>query len=122
MTTQYQIRIVVPGQYMLVTTQKQLDVLCKQCKMRSFPLMIDGAHAVTHCVTLPSGRFCVVAIKSHSDPKQIASMLCHEAYHVWNHLSADMGPSLRTDEEFVAHCLQQITFDLLGEYKKQVKK
>lgn len=72
-------------------------------------------------MTSKDGKECaIICIFNHTlDYEQIASLLTHEAVHLFQEIKKNIGER-DPSAEFEAYCIQRITQNLLYAYKEQV--
>lgn len=113
-----------PIYYALCTSQKAYDKELKRMKRRSEPgILNDHSGATTNFMQNVDGKQCaIVCLFNHSyDYEQIASLLTHEAVHIFQRIRENIGER-DPSAEFEAYCIQRITQNLLYAYKEQVKR
>lgn len=112
-----------PIHYALCVSQKQFDAELRRLGRTPEQGVNDGAGATTNIFKAPNGRLCaLVCLFDHSlDYEQIASLLAHEAVHLFQEIKKNIGER-DPSAEFEAYCIQRITQNLLYAYKKQVKR
>lgn len=113
-----------PLYYALCTSQRLYDKELKRMKLGSQPgILNDHSGATTNFMQNVDGKQCaIVCLFNHSyDYEQIASLLAHEAVHIFQRIRENIGES-SPSAEFEAYSIQAITQNLLYEYKRQVRR
>ena len=80
-----------------------------------------GANATTHTVDHDGKTLCIVCIAKppkHVTNIQVASLLVHEAVHVWQRNMEDIGET-NPSKEFEAYSIQMIAQNLMEAYVEQ---
>ncbi len=70
--------------------------------------MFEGEHAMTACLVTVSAESC---------PKTVASILAHEAVHVYQQVLAQMGEK-KPGDECQAYGIQEIFVNLVDAYEQ----
>ena len=111
----------------LVLSDKEFRKALKQCGMAKVdgPAWIksDHADATVHWMEPEGmGLVCIIALRAREGITgiQIASMLVHEAVHVFQRYCAYIGES-DPSAEFEAYSIQNITQNLLVAYSKKTQ-
>lgn len=89
----------------------------------SFPMLNAGAHATCHSFRDKKGTMTFLvtldgALAAEKTGIQIASLLMHEAVHIWQSFSEDIGEK-EPSREFEAYSIQSIAQRLMYEYARQ---
>lgn len=108
----------------LATSQKRFEAYLKDIGFPGAygPFVAPGANATTHTYSNEDGDLCCLVCISdfdEQDPVQVASLLVHEAVHVWQRVRENMrerDPS----PEFEAYSVQAIAQNLMFEFRRQV--
>lgn len=111
-------RNLIVGPYLvLCLTQDQFDKAVRDLGMKTIPSMLDGGRACTHRMWTRTGNLaCVVAISDKDfDGISVASLLIHEAVHVFQYQCEHIGES-RPSVEFEAYGIQHIAEQLMRAY------
>ncbi len=82
----------------------------------------DGANASTHTLEMDAGTVCIVCLQTKPEVTgcDIASLLVHEAVHVFQRYCQSIGeddPSM----EFEAYSIQNICSELFDEFARRIK-
>lgn len=118
----------VQGNYLaLCTTEKAFLKAVKQLKVPHWKVnswVSAGANATTHIFKNASepADACIVCIniKEGVAPTQVASILVHEAVHVFQDYCKDIGED-NPSAEFEAYAIQNICQALFDAYKETLK-
>lgn len=90
----------------------------------SWPVWVSAnGDATTHFFENGSGRLmAIVSIRPRGDvtPIQVASLLVHEAVHVWQEARASMG-EIHPSPEFEAYSIQGIAQNLMVAYTELIQ-
>lgn len=116
-------RHLIVGPYLaLCFNQNDYASVLKHLKLDSVHDFVNaGANATTHCFTNPEDDLvCVVCLKDDRNrtPIQVASLLVHEAVHVWQNYCAAIGEN-SPSSEFEAYSIQAISQRLFEEYVRR---
>lgn len=118
---------VAPLYYGLCSTvqvfEKELRRL--QLDRKCWPDFISNDHsdATCHWLTKPDGKLvALVCIRPKQDTTgiQIASLLVHEAVHIWQEVRSRIGED-KPSSEFEAYSIQCIAQELMCLYADQIK-
>lgn len=87
--------------------------------------LIDGKHATTHFFERKeggSGAVAIVCLGEHDekDPIAVATLLVHEAVHIWQYECELMGEDA-PGEEIEAYAIQRISDNLMRAYIEQTR-
>jgi hypothetical protein len=113
--------------FALCLTEKAFISEMKKMKVFDSPRWInDSAQATTHLFTSDSGSRCAIVCIDPTQLEQrtgvqVASILVHEAVHVWQDFAEFIGernPSI----EFEAYSIQNISEQLMSSYKQHIFK
>jgi hypothetical protein len=112
-----------PIYYALCTSQKDYEKELKRIGINPQPGITGSQGATLNMMTSKDGKECaIICIFNHTlDYEQIASMLAHEAVHLFQEIKENIGER-NPSAEFEAYCIQCITQNLLYAYKKQVRR
>lgn len=83
----------------------------------------ENSHATTHFFEAPDGKRCViVTLKDSSkyDGVQVASLLVHEAVHIWQAHTRAIGSLNDHGDEEEAYAIQSIAQELMDSFKEQM--
>jgi hypothetical protein len=121
-------RDLIVGPYLaLALCEKDFHSALRHCEVpvSEWPHWLKGtANAAAHTLTNPDGGLvCVVCLGSCEgrEPIQIASLLVHEAVHVWQSWCEHAGEA-RPSEEFEAYSIQAISQRLMYAYAESLGK
>ena len=118
-------RIACPGPYLaLCLTEAEFHAALRHCKVTARPPMLHSpaADATTHYLTNPKGQLvCAVCLGPHEDRNaiEVAGLLVHEAVHVWQEHSKNIGEATPAIEQ-EAYAIQSIAQELLAEYARRL--
>jgi len=111
--------IAMPIQYGLCVSQKAYAKALRKNNLLGNPVewIKNGANATTHHFIGDNGQgMSVVCIQpSHVTNNQIASLLVHEAVHIWQECRDRMG-EVNPSREFEAYAIQGISQELMEMY------
>lgn len=88
------------------------------------PWVMPNAYATTHLLTSPSKkRYAIVCLQVSPDMSaiDIASLLVHEATHIWQEYCNHIGENAPS-EEFEAYSMQHLSYELFKAYIDQTHK
>ena len=109
----------------LATSHKILNDELKRIKFSGTLSGVNtGSGATTNFLTNNNGDVCaIVCLFEYKkiDPRQVTSLLVHEAVHVFQEVCDKMGED-HPSKEFEAWAIQKITQDLLYEFDRQTKR
>lgn len=115
--------IVMPIWYCLCLTEKQYFGAMKHCGVTdSEPsLWAEQRTGARACFAIDKAkkRVCFVCLNESGDeePLQVAALLMHEAVHIWQRYSRDLGSHYDVhSDEFEAYSIQQIAQQLMYAY------
>lgn len=115
--------VACPGPYLaLVLSQAEFDKAMRHCQQPSVPyLATQRADATTHIFANAKGE--TVAIVALGDVTgrsgvEVASLLVHEAVHVWQEHCASIGERHPACEQ-EAYGIQAISQELMAEYARR---
>lgn len=120
-------RDLIRGPYLgLALSEKQFRAALRHCQIppADWPNWIktDHADATTHFLENPRKHLVAVVCLRHRDDVdgvQIASLLVHEAVHVWQEFRARIGES-EPSPEFEAYSIQAISQELMQAYADSI--
>jgi hypothetical protein len=119
-------RALVEGPYLaLCTTEAGYKKAMRHMEIKE-PLdswISSGAHATTHTYADEDGHVsAVVCVRPDHDKTgiQVASLLTHEAVHVWQHWRDFIGEK-NPSSEFEAYSIQNIAQTLMEAYAEQIE-
>ena len=117
--------ILSPVKYSLCTTEKLFHKELRRlgCPRNTWPKFTsnDWSGAAAHSFVSDSGKISViVCIRPRSEHTgiQIASLLVHEAVHIWQEIRAVIGEK-EPSSEFEAYSIQMISQNLMEQYANQ---
>lgn len=119
-------RRLIVGPYVgLVTSEKAYNAAMRHCKQDPSQcnwIKSPQADATTHTITMAGKLVCIVAIRYKEDVTgiQIASMLVHEAVHIWQYFKDWIGET-HPSMEFEAYSIQCLSQELMIAYSKTLK-
>lgn len=121
-------RDLVVGPYLrLCLSQEDFDAACEAIKVPGASYLNEGAQATTHFMGRgdDGGRVCLVCLRlpppEGTTGVQIASILVHEAVHVWQEFVDAIGER-NPSSEFEAYSIQMISLRLMQSYVDQTTK
>lgn len=117
--------VAVPGPYLkLCTDEYEFADTAKYLKIKPVPLWVNaGANATTHHLYNEEGDLvCIVCVKDWKgrDPIEVASLLVHEAIHVWQEYAASIGENAPGREQ-EAYAIQLIAQRLMYSFSERMK-
>lgn len=118
--------LVVGPHLILVTSEKEFKQVLKQLNFKK-PIRWIGETATATTTTLEckSKRYCLVSLNlitiAELDPIDIATVLVHEAVHVFQQHCKNIGED-NPSEEFEAYSIQHISQQLMIAYRNTLKK
>lgn len=114
--------ILNPLYFTLCTSEVLLQKELKKLKYDGvpFPGITQGKGAAVHFLKNKKNETtAIVCLYNHSfEIQQIYALLVHEAVHIWQEIREIMGEK-DPSKEFEAYSIQQISQQLLYEYKRQ---
>lgn len=106
----------------LCLTEKDYTRACRYLKDNyPRPWVSKDARATTHVYIKDNRVTCIVTLDEDKfEDKQVdlISALVHEAVHVWQELCESIGED-KPSAEFEAYSIQQISYRLINEYRRQ---
>ena len=118
-------RSLIVGPYItLVTSDEEFGRAMKHCKLERDGtkwIRTEQADATAHHIETSEKLICIVAIrvKPGFDGIQVASLLVHEAVHIWQRYCQYIGEHSPSDE-FEAYSVQAISQELMNAYAKRL--
>ena len=106
----------------LCLSQKEFDLACSDLGVSSSAfLSSDFSDATTHLFEKKNGLVAIVCIRANdtNDPIEVASLLVHEAVHVWQAFLRNIGERNPGDEQ-EAYGIQIISQRLMLEFRRRV--
>lgn len=107
-----------PDYLALCTTEKSFKQELKKRKVKDpVDWISKGANATTHIWECAKSYVIIVCIPIEKKRTivEIASLLVHEAVHIWRHIKKRIGED-KPSEEFEAYAMQNLTQTLLKAY------
>ena len=107
----------------LARSEKEYLALCRKLKV-SNPgnwMSTEHAHATTHYINSNQGDLAVIVTIQRTDeftPIQVASLLVHEAVHIWQEVCNRYGETAPAAEQ-EAYGIQSLAQDLMTQYAER---
>lgn len=126
MKTKWLDNTLISGPYLcLCLSQQEMESALRHCGIKEYvPFINNCSDATTHFFTNDDGKLMTIVCLGETEkvhPIQVASMLVHEAVHVFQEYCNQIGEK-EPSSEFEAYSIQSISQALMFEYERRIKK
>ena len=115
-------RTLLLGPYIaLATNEKEFKRLLRSMDLETdAPWLRDKWNASAHWWEQDSNMVCIVCIKMYRerDPIEVASLIAHEATHIWQVIERKIGGDI--GDEMEAYAIQNLCQTLFTEYARRL--